>query len=69
MSIGIDEKLVFPQNQMSDPPMTYVTQEDWDKAQAALSAALAFVEQHKPPLSTVGTTVSLIQQIRAAIKG
>jgi hypothetical protein len=55
--------------QIANPPMTYVTQEDWDSTQVALRAALAFVEERKPPLSTSGTVVDLIAQIRAAIKG
>lgn len=47
----------------------YVTQEMWDRAQAALRAALPVIEQHTPPLSTAGTMVSLRDQVRAAIMG
>lgn len=45
-----------------------VTQEDWDKAQAALRAVLPLVEDHVPPLSTAGTMIALRDQVRAAIK-
>lgn len=52
---------------LSDPPMTYVTQEMWDKAQLALAAALPVLEAHTPPLSTSGTMVSLVAQVREAM--
>jgi len=54
-------------DRLSDPPMTPVTQEMWDRAQAALRAALPVIEQHTPPLSTAGTMVSLRDQVRDAI--
>lgn len=47
----------------------YVTQEMWDKAQAALRAALPIIEEHTPPLSTQGTMVSIRDQVRTAIVG
>lgn len=49
--------------------LTYVTQEDWDKAQDALRAVLPHIEEMVPPLSTAGTMISLRDQVRAAIKG
>jgi len=49
--------------------VAYVTQEMWDRAQAALRAALPIIEEHTPPLSTAGTMVSLRAQARAAIVG
>lgn len=49
--------------------VSYVTQEMWDRAQAALRAALPVIEQHTPPLSTAGTMVSLREQVKAAIAG
>ena len=49
--------------------VAYVTQEMWDRAQAALRAALPVIEQHTPPLSTAGTMLSLREQVRAAIVG
>lgn len=47
--------------------VSYVTQEMWDRAQAALRAALPFIEERTPPLSTAGTMVSLRDQVRGAI--
>lgn len=44
-----------------------VTQEDWDRAQKALRAALEFVKRHTPPLSTAGTSIDLQQLIVDAI--
>lgn len=47
--------------------VAYVTQEMWDRAQAALCAALPVIEERVPPLSTAGTMASLRDQVRAAI--
>lgn len=52
---------------MSD--IAYVTQEMWDRAQAALRAALPVIDEQVPRLSTKGTMISLRDQIRAAIVG
>jgi len=49
--------------------VAYVTQEMWDRAQAALRAALPIIEENTPPLSTAGTMVSIRDQVRAAIVG
>lgn len=53
---------------LSDPPVTYVTQKDWDACQAALRASLPLVRASVPPLSTSGTALSLLRQVEAAIK-
>lgn len=44
-----------------------VTQEMWDRAQAALLAALSVVERLVPPQSTQGNMISLRDQMRDAI--
>lgn len=54
---------------LTDPPMTYVTQEDWDKAQTALKEAYAFIRERVPKLSTAGTAILLRDFVRSAIKG
>ena len=47
--------------------ITYVTQEDWNRAQAALRAALNYVKVRTPPLSTSGTDIDLQRLIADAI--
>lgn len=53
---------------MNEMPVTYVTQEDWDAAQAALRAVLPLVEANVPPLSTSGTAIALRDQVRKALR-
>lgn len=45
----------------------YVTQDDWDRACAALRAVLPLVESMVSPLSTEGTMITLRDQIRDAL--
>lgn len=47
--------------------LTYVTQEDWERTQIALRAALEYVKARTPPLSTAGTDIDLQKLIAAAI--
>lgn len=48
--------------------LTYVTQEEWDQAQIVLRAALEYVKDRTPPLSTAGTDIDMQKLIATAIR-